>query len=354
LHVRFAEHAAHHPSRPAIYFQRSLSHTVESVSYRELHAFSNLVATACLPFGAAPGCGCIGICLPRCVEQAAAVLAVLECGLAYVPIDSTLPLHIRQHIVADSGVQAVLCVGTQLDIDAFGALHARVPFFEDWLRAHDTVSHPQPQPHSQPQPKRQRLAAATATAPPDGSLIHPKADILTDTLTDPLTNPLMYLMYTSGTTGAAKAVRGTTRCALSLLRWVVTASSATSPVTSSVTPPACDGGRALFPRGSCWGEGSVVAWKTPLGFVDSVLELLGPLATGGALLLVPEGALLSPPALLSRWVGLALRFPEMQTPPGALWHSSLHPLHPPHLLRSVSHRWLLTPPSPVPSAPRTS
>src|SRR5262249_24898581 len=101
------------------------------------------------------------------------------------------------------------------------------------------------------------FAGETATAP--AVLIHPK-------------HPA-YVIYTSGSTGVPKGVLGTHAALANRLL----AQSAIEPITPN----------------------DVCCQKTSIGFVDSVFEILGPLASGARLIVMPDAATTDPEQLSS-------------------------------------------------------
>lgn len=108
---------------------------------------------------------------------------------------------------------------------------------------------------------------------------------------------LLYLLYTSGSSGFPKGVVGTQEGTLHRCHWMW----------------------KQFP----FEEGEVVAHRTSLAFVDSVWEIFGTLLAGAALLIVPQVETLSP----SPFSSPSRSYP----PPSALqfsprpWSSSLTP-----------------------------
>ncbi len=110
----------------------------------------------------------VGNCLPRSIDQVAALFAIHEIGAAYVPLDPNYPLARREYMVADLGVTVLL--GSQnLETQEFeGASWIEPP---SW---HGVVRRPQRGP------KLHHL---------------------------PLDHELAYVIYTSGSTGKPKGVR---------------------------------------------------------------------------------------------------------------------------------------------------
>lgn len=103
---------------------------------------------------------------------------------------------------------------------------------------------------------------------PEGTLvIDPREEALTagtetpeDTAAPVSPDDAAYILYTSGSTGTPKGVVGLHRGLLNRLRWMEEA----------------------FP----FDPGDVCATRTPIGFVDSITEILGPLLSGAALVIL--------------------------------------------------------------------
>jgi acyl-coenzyme A synthetase/AMP-(fatty) acid ligase/thioesterase domain-containing protein len=110
----------------------------------------------------------VGICLPRSIDQVAALFATHEIGAAYVPLDPNYPLARREYMVADLAVTVLL--GSQnLEAPEFpGATWIEPPGWHGVLR----------RPQSTPK------------------LHHAPSD-----------HELAYVIYTSGSTGKPKGVR---------------------------------------------------------------------------------------------------------------------------------------------------
>ncbi|MDH2425404.1 non-ribosomal peptide synthetase [Sphaerisporangium sp. TRM90804] len=159
----------------------------------------------------------VGVCLPREPELATALLAVLKAGGAYLPLDPDYPADRLGHVVLDSGATLVLTVA---------ALADRLP---------------------DPRPPLLLLDAPEADLGPD----HDGPDELPVVPLD----QAAYLIYTSGSTGRPKGVVVPHRGAVSLL-WDVRRSPGLAP-----------GDRFLF--------------LTSLSFDIAMVELFGPLVTGG-------------------------------------------------------------------------
>ena len=65
-------------------------HSAEQMSYAELNAQANRVAHYLVAQGVATG-ECVGICLPRSLDVAVAMLGILKAGAVYVALDTVNP-----------------------------------------------------------------------------------------------------------------------------------------------------------------------------------------------------------------------------------------------------------------------
>ena len=145
----FAAAAAAHPDSPA------LTSEDRSLTYAELAAESAALARALAGRGIGPE-DRVAIALPRSLDSVIAILAVLQAGAAYVPVDISLPEVRVESILRQAGPKMTLTVELL-----------------DELRAEDAVQIPTP------------------------AAIHPDA--------------AAYVIFTSGSTGEPKGVVGTHR-----------------------------------------------------------------------------------------------------------------------------------------------
>ena len=153
----FAEQVARAPEAVALSFEG------RSWSYRELDEASNRLAHLLVGRGAGPG-QCVALLLPRSAEAVAAILAVLKCGAAYLPIDPSIPDARIGFVVGDAApMVAVTTAGLSARLDG-----------------HELVVIDIDDPAVDAQPS----TALPAPAPED----------------------VAYLIYTSGTTGVPKGV----------------------------------------------------------------------------------------------------------------------------------------------------
>ncbi|RVK17005.1 non-ribosomal peptide synthetase [Sinorhizobium meliloti] len=166
----------------------------------------------------------VGIAIERSPELVIAYLAVLKAGGCIVPFDPRLPAGRLAQLIATTEPSTVLAdeLG-QAAVKAAGAAMPVIP-----LRA---------------------LSTDGGMPPPTdgGATIHP--------------DQLAFLLCTSGSTGAPKAVMGTHRGLSNRILWMSEA----------------------FP----WRVHDVTAVKTSVAFVDSICEMLGPLCGGSAVAMIP-------------------------------------------------------------------
>ncbi|MGV9295791.1 MupA/Atu3671 family FMN-dependent luciferase-like monooxygenase [Amycolatopsis sp. NPDC003676] len=85
------------------------------ITYAELTAFANRLSHQLIREGVVPG-DLVAVSLPRGPGLIAALLAVLKCGAAYVPVDPALPAGRRQLMVSDSRARLVV-TDTRTDDD---------------------------------------------------------------------------------------------------------------------------------------------------------------------------------------------------------------------------------------------
>ncbi|HYN92489.1 MAG TPA: amino acid adenylation domain-containing protein, partial [Pilimelia sp.] len=86
---------------------RALAFGVDSLSYAQLHAWSDRLAHKLIAAGVGPE-RCVAVTLPRCLELVVALLAVLKAGGAYLPVDPDLPADRIAFMLADARPVLVL------------------------------------------------------------------------------------------------------------------------------------------------------------------------------------------------------------------------------------------------------
>ncbi|OXM68383.1 amino acid adenylation domain-containing protein [Amycolatopsis vastitatis] len=107
----FEAAAAAVPDRPAVAMGTT------TLTYAELNTQANRLARRLVAHGVGPE-RLVALAMPRSIEFAVAMLAVHKAGGAYVPIDPDYPEERRQHMLADTAAQCLLCLPGQ---DAAGA-----------------------------------------------------------------------------------------------------------------------------------------------------------------------------------------------------------------------------------------
>jgi amino acid adenylation domain-containing protein len=101
VHERFARHARERPSAIAVVDGRGRH------SYGALHASGQAITDRLVARGVGPG-SLVGVLFGRSAGALAAMLAVLDAGAAYVPLDPTLPPERLRFMVDDSGVEIII------------------------------------------------------------------------------------------------------------------------------------------------------------------------------------------------------------------------------------------------------
>jgi amino acid adenylation domain-containing protein len=175
----------------------------------------------------------VAIYLERSTDLPAAVLGVLAAGAAFVLLDPTLPAARLAAMLEDAAPRWLV---TQHKLLASLAGDGPDRLILDEL-ADDPAGSPRPGP----------------TRPPARD------------------DDLAYLMYTSGSTGRPKGIAVSHRALANRLTWV----------------------SHLFP----FAPGEVVCHKTPIGFIDTLWELLGPLTEGAPCILPSDDVTRDPVAL---------------------------------------------------------
>jgi amino acid adenylation domain-containing protein len=159
----FASAASRFPQRIAV------SGGGEVLTYADLSRASDAAAMILAAAGAGPG-SVVGLAIPRTVDSITAMLGILKCGAAFLPLDPAWPASRRNGILQQSGAQIVICSADQAG-SADGLQHVSPPFHAE------------------------RVAALHASIFPDSPA---------------------YVLYTSGSTGTPKGAINTHRAVVAL------------------------------------------------------------------------------------------------------------------------------------------
>ncbi|MFH9990907.1 amino acid adenylation domain-containing protein [Streptomyces luteogriseus] len=142
------------------------------VTYRELNRRADLLAASLMERGVSTD-HLVGLCAEPSVDLLAGILGILKAGAAYVPVDPLAPVDRMTHLVEDSGLRVLVTTAE---------LHPQLP-----AAALDGVD-----------------VVHAGTAGPAGDEGTAPGARRPDPAVDPA--QLVYLMYTSGTTGRPKGV----------------------------------------------------------------------------------------------------------------------------------------------------
>jgi amino acid adenylation domain-containing protein len=220
LHQLFAAQAARTPAAPALVAGR------ERLSYAELAARAGRLARRLRACGIGPEAG-VGLLLERSATLVVAMLATLEAGGYYVPLDPAYPDERLAFLAADSGARVVIAAPHLLPRAA--------------KLAADGIRVLAGEGEGESEGDEEAAVGAPAPAPA------------------PLPANLAYLIYTSGSTGLPKAVAIAHHGAVQLADWA----------------------RQTFGREELAG----VLASTSIAFDLSVFEVFVPLAWGGTVIL---------------------------------------------------------------------
>jgi len=209
------------------------------MSYAELDRTSDRVRDRLVRLGVSRG-DRVGVCLHKSIDSVAAIMGILKCGAAYVPVDPTAPASRSAYILKDCAVKAAWVEGSiepslSSELAGLGASPERLvldgtggglPLHEclDRLDRSDAAS-----------------SAATVESRPED---------------------LAYILYTSGSTGRPKGVMLSHLNAVSFVEWCA---------------------QSFDPR-----DEDRFSSHAPFHFDLSILDLYTPLKQGATIVLIPE------------------------------------------------------------------
>ncbi len=180
VHRRIARQAGRTPDRVALVGGE------DHLTYGALRGRAGELGGRLRRGGAGPG-ALVGLCVERGPEMVAALLAVLEAGAAYVPLDPGLPAQRLAYMAKDAGLAGLVCERSlAARVPAVAALAEAVAGAVLWLDAGG-------------------VAAVGAKPGPDAGL-------------DAEPDELAYVIYTSGSTGRPKGVQLSHRNVVNFLR----------------------------------------------------------------------------------------------------------------------------------------
>jgi len=224
LHEVFAEQVLRTPDAVALIFND------ETVTYRELDERANKLAWHLRGLGVGPD-AVVGLCLQRSPALVTGLLGILKAGGAYLPLDPNYPAERLAHIMADAK-PLVIVTEAKLAANLSTQKTPVVQIDAEWAE----------------------IATNPATSPPNA--------------TTP--DNLIYVLYTSGSTGEPKGAMGTHRAVVNRLSWDVTRE----------------------PRNE------IYAQKTTPNFIDALWDIFMPLLRGQKSIIIPEDIARDPERLI--------------------------------------------------------
>jgi amino acid adenylation domain-containing protein len=248
LHRLIAAQAARTPDAVAVVFEGA------QLTYAELHARAGRLSQQLRRLGVGADV-LVGLCLERSLELVVALLAVLEAGGAYLPLEPGYPRERLADMVADAAPDVIL---THAPVAARLPELGKTPVLI--FTADGTIAS-----------VGSAASAESTTAPPAGTAAASATAQVSATEAD----KLAYVLYTSGSTGRPKGVMISHRGVCNRLLWMQEA--------HRLTPA------------------DRVLQKTPFSFDVSVWEFFWPLMTGARLVVARPGGH-QDPAYLTRLV----------------------------------------------------
>jgi amino acid adenylation domain-containing protein len=222
LHQLFQNQAARTPARVALQFGSSF------ISFQDINERSNQIARYLRKMGIENGSR-VAINMERSPDLISSLLGVFKAGACYVPIGTNLPIDRAKYILEDSRPHLLMSTSKSIKEIFNGSLLDVTSKHIDLENKHDLHN--------------------------------------VNVEDDPL-----YIMYTSGSTGAPKGVIGHHKGMINRFQWMW----------------------EKYPFSS----GEVCCQKTTIGFVDSVWEMFGPLLKGIPVIIIPQNIVIDTEKLL--------------------------------------------------------
>ncbi|HET9986429.1 MAG TPA: amino acid adenylation domain-containing protein, partial [Longimicrobiales bacterium] len=232
----------------------------ERLSYAELERRARALAERLRRVGVGPG-ALVGLFVERSLELVVGVLAILEAGGAYLPLDPQYPAERRAFMLEDGGAAVLLTdAGLRGEAMGFAGVVVEVAGGEGDAEAASTATgragvSGRDGAEARKLAGREALGLGGPEAPGGGAG----------------SRDLAYVIYTSGSTGRPKGVEVEQRSVVNFL-W---------------------GMNALVPLA----PGDVLVAVTPLSFDISALEILLPLVTGARVVVASRAEASDPAAL---------------------------------------------------------
>lgn len=242
--------ACEHPAMPAVTCRG------ETTTFASLHARATAIAVYLCKLGIGPG-SCVAVAADRGVDAVAALIAVMDLGAAYLPIDLRLPEHRLHQILDDATPDVVL--GHER---AAAALAGLIPASTPLVNCADS-----------------KVAEALRTANPAG------ASRLRDVVKHaplPTAEDPAYIVYTSGSTGRPKGVVGPQRALAARVSW--------QPLDYPISEP------------------DVRLAQGALSFLDGVIEVIAGVVAGAQLVMADDAQMVDVEAI----AGLLEEYPIRQ------------------------------------------
>lgn len=239
--------AKKYPDKKAVVFEK------ESITYRQLDAISNSLATVLRKSGISNG-DRVGIYMNKSIASVICIFGILKAGAVYVPLDPKSPFSRILYIIRNCGIKCLLASSEKIES-------------ESQLLSEDI-------------PLRTIVLTDDSVDFGNGSNVIPwkyvvgTKDIFVE-IKPCLETDLAYILYTSGSTGMPKGVMISHLNAFTFLKWVQS--------TFAIRPE------------------DRLSNHAPLHFDLSILDIFGAIQAGATLVLVPEITSLFP-RNLATWI----------------------------------------------------